>query len=140
MRTRMEAMGLVTTVLLATACAGGSTGVNGSNFVIGGASTTIVASGSSGGGGGGTGGYGGVTTMSDPYYFSPAPDTVAVGAVVTFAFMDVAHTVTFDQLPGEVSNIPATSNADSTRVFSTPGTYTYHCTIHTYMHGTVVAQ
>ena len=36
--------------------------------------------------------------------------------------------------------IGGVTNADSTRVFSTPGTYMYHCSIHTYMMGTVVVQ
>jgi plastocyanin len=67
------------------------------------------------------------------------PDTVVAGSAVTFQFDDVTHTVTWDQNPGGVANIPATSNADSTRVLPA-GTYTFHCSIHTYMTGTIVAQ
>jgi plastocyanin len=133
-------MALSMTVLIATACAMGSTGPNGAANVSGGASATIVATGSTGTGGGNTGGYGMVRPLSTTYYFDPVPDTVAVGAVVTFQFMDVTHWVTFDQVAAPIANIPPTANADSTRVFSAPGTYTYHCAIHTYMHGTVVAQ
>ncbi len=142
MRIRAEAMAVGVTVLVATACSMGSTGPSASGQT-GGASTTIVASGSTtmpGGTGGGTGGYGAVRAMSSTYFFNPVPDTVAVGAVVTFQFMDISHWVVFDSGPAPVINIPATANADSTRVFTAAGTYTYHCNIHTYMHGTVVAQ
>jgi plastocyanin len=128
-------------LLLIQACSGamgGSTGPT-STPVAGGHSTTIVASGASSGGGGGGGGYDVIGALTT-YTFSPTPDTVAVGAHVTFQFQNVTHWVTFDQNPGAVANIPPTSNADSTRSFVTPGTYTYHCAIHSYMHGTVVVQ
>jgi plastocyanin len=55
-------------------------------------------------------------------------------------FLDVAHTVTFDSGPVAVADIPATSMADSVRTFATAGTYTWHCSIHPYMHGTLVVQ
>jgi plastocyanin len=100
---------------------------------LGGASSTIEASGSTGS----SNGYGNPTP--GVYFFSPTPDTVAAGSVVTFQFDDVMHTVTWDENPGNVANIPATSNADSTRVLPA-GTYTFHCSIHTYMTGTIVAQ
>jgi len=107
----------------------GTTGGTG----IGGARTTIEASGTNGIGNGYT------NPGAGAYFFAPSPDTVVAGSIVTFQFDDVMHTVTFVQNPGNVSDIPATSNADSTRTFSA-GTYTYHCSIHTYMTGTIVAQ
>ncbi len=103
---------------------GGPGGPSGPPVVSGGHLTTITASGS------------GVI----PYFFSPVPDTVAVGTVVTFHFLDVTHTVTFNQAVGAPADIPPTSNADSTRVFATAGTFTYMCSIHQYMMGTVVVQ
>jgi plastocyanin len=105
---------------------GGTTG-------LGGASGTVEASGSAGS----ANGYGNPTPGT--YFFSPNPDTVVAGSAVTFQFDDVTHTVTWDQNPGGVANIPPTSNADSTRVLPA-GTYTFHCSIHTYMTGTIVAQ
>jgi plastocyanin len=102
---------------------------------IGGASGTIVASGSTGS----NNGHSNPNPSAGMYYFSPTPDTVAAGSTVTFQFDDIMHTVTFVQNPGGVRDITATSNADSTRVL-TAGTYTYHCSIHTYMTGTIVAQ
>ncbi len=104
----------------------------GGTMALGGASSTIEASGSQG-----SAAYGNPTP--GVYFFSPNPDTVAAGSTVTFQFDDVMHTVTWVENPGGVANIPATSNADSTRVLSA-GTYTYHCSIHTYMTGTIVAQ
>jgi plastocyanin len=104
---------------------GGTTG-------LGGASGVIEASGTQGS-----------STYGNPtpgvYFFSPTPDTVAAGSTVSFQFDDVMHTVTWVQNPGGVANIPATSNADSTRVLPA-GTDTYHSSIYTYMHGTIVAQ
>jgi cytochrome c oxidase subunit II len=99
---------------------------------LGGGSSTIEASGSTG-----SATYGNPTPGS--YFFSPTPDTVVAGSTVTFQFDDVMHTVTWVQNPGNVADIPATSDADSTRVLPA-GTYTYHCSIHTYMTGTIVAQ
>ena len=115
--------------LIAAACSGGGagstdTGPAGPSGPTGGHATTIVASGS---------------TMPT-YFFSPVPDTVAVGTAVTFRFLDVTHTVTFNQAIGVPADIPATSHADSTRVFLTPGSYSYSCSIHQYMQGTVVVQ
>jgi plastocyanin len=105
-----------------------------SDLPLGGRSNTIVGSGSSGS----NNGFG--NTSGGQYYFSPSPDTVAAGTQLTFAFLDVAHTVTFDSGPVAVADIPATSMADSVRTFATAGTYTWHCSIHPYMHGTLVVQ
>jgi plastocyanin len=98
----------------------------------GGASSVIEASGTSG-----SAMYG--NPMPGTYFFSPTPDTVVAGSAMTFQFDDVMHTVTWVQNPGGVADIPPTSNADSTRVL-TAGTYTYHCSIHTYMTGMIVAR
>lgn len=109
----------------------GSPGTGGTT-ALGGANSVIEASGTSG-----SATYGNPTPGT--YFFSPTPDTVVAGSPVTFQFDDIAHTVTWVQNPGGVADIPATNNADSTRVL-TAGTYTYHCSIHTYMHGTIVAR
>jgi plastocyanin len=123
---RVKVAGLSVTLMIATACSGSSTGPVASP-VVGGHSSTIVASGSS-------------TPATGTYFFNPVPDTVTAGTAVTFEFHDVIHTVTFDQAPGVIGNIAGTANADSMRVFGVRGTYTYHCSIHPYMHGTVVVQ
>jgi len=123
---------LLAAVALAACSSGSSTGP--SNLPLGGRRDTIVASGSSGS----NKGFG--NTSGGQYYFSPSPDTVAAGTKVTFQFLDITHTVIFDSGPAAIADIEATSNADSTRTFPVAGTYTWHCNIHPYMHGTLVAQ
>jgi plastocyanin len=122
----------IVAVALVAACSGGSGGSTDPKPPIGGRSDTIVASGSSGS----NNGFG--NSSGGQYYFSPAPDTVPIGTTVTFHFLDVLHTVTFDQAPAGISDIAATRGADSTRTFSAHGTYSWHCSIHPYMHGVVV--
>jgi plastocyanin len=137
MHQRILALTLAAVVAGASACSSGSSGSSGGTGPgggpLGGASATIVASGTAGG----NNGYG--NNGGGQFYFSPVPDTVAAGSAVTFQFRDVQHTVTFDVDPSAVADIPATANANATRMFAA-GTYTYHCSIHPYMHGTIVAR
>jgi plastocyanin len=129
-------VGLVGTLAIvacgSSASGSGSTGPG--SDPLGGRSATITGTGTTPP----SNGFG--NTSGGEFYFTPVPDTVAAGTQVTFAFADVAHTVTFDSGPVALANIPATMNADSVRTFATAGTYTWHCSIHPYMHGTVVAQ
>jgi plastocyanin len=72
------------------------------------------------------------------YHFSPTTTFVNVGGKVTWTNgSDAAHTVTSDS-GSELAS--ATLNAGKTfsHTFASTGTFTYHCTIHTYMVGTVV--
>jgi plastocyanin len=132
-RPKWQLCAWVVSALAIGACSGsGSTGPGGDP--LGGRITTIVAVGSTPP----NNGFG--NSSGGQYYFSPSPDTVAAGTQVTFEFQDVAHTVTFDTGPVALPNIAATMNADSVRTFAAAGTYTWHCSIHPYMHGTVVAQ
>jgi plastocyanin len=67
--------------------------------------------------------------------FVPGTLTVASGSTVSWTNADpVNHTVTFDAGPdcGQVS-----SGQSVTAQFPAPGTYAYHCKIHSSMHGTV---
>jgi plastocyanin len=131
----------VTGVLAAAACSSSTAPANGP---MGGHNAQIEGVGSALGCTTSGGAYGGSNT-SCTYFFNPTPDTVAVGTAVSFKFDDVAHTVTWDA-PGGLPNLGFTngvatgvSNAvvtDGTP--TTPGTYTWHCSIHTYMHGTLV--
>ncbi len=97
---------------------------------VGGHSTTIVASSTTTGGGA----YGGGAN----YFFSPNPDTVSAGAVVTFQIGSVTHNVHFDSGPVALDSIPAANNTSAQRTFTAPGTYTFHCSIHNFS-GTLVA-
>jgi plastocyanin len=73
--------------------------------------------------------------------FTPATLTVNAGDAVTFAFGGLAHNVFFDAAQGAPANIPgAIANSSIQRTFATAGTYGYGCTIHPSMRGTVVVQ
>lgn len=78
---------------------------------------------------------GNTVTISN-FSFSPATLTVTVGTTVTWTNKDsVTHTVTSDLDEFDSGNVPP--NGSYSRAFNTAGTYTYHCSIHTAMKGTV---
>lgn len=73
------------------------------------------------------------------YMFTPANITVKVGTTVTWTNQDaVGHTVTADT---NSTDAPSSMDIEQGKSFSftfkKAGTYTYHCTPHPYMHGTV---
>ena len=83
------------------------------------------------------------------FEFSPATLTVPVGTTVTWTNMSVSnsdHTTTSDVagtanswdsgLPNPVasSGLPDTFSF----TFANAGTFTYHCNVHTFMHGTII--
>src|SRR5262249_14903446 len=71
------------------------------------------------------------------FAFKPASVTVASGQSVTWTNADpVQHTTTSDG-PGWDSG-PLSPGATFTTTFTTPGTYAYHCSIHPFIHGTVI--
>ena len=70
--------------------------------------------------------------------FNPNSIAISAGGTVTWTNNDnTTHTVTFDAGPdcGRVS-----VGATVSRTFDTVGTFTYHCTIHPSMKGTVVVE
>jgi plastocyanin len=109
------------TLALAVGVAACSSSTAPSSAASGGANTTITASSTTTGGAYGSGGN---------YFFSPTPDTVAVGAAVTYAFGSVTHNVHFAAVANAPDSIPATFNTTVVRTFTTPGTYMYTCLIH----------
>ncbi|MFN2572428.1 MAG: plastocyanin/azurin family copper-binding protein [Gemmatimonadales bacterium] len=73
--------------------------------------------------------------------FTPTPDTVPAGSV-TFTWSNATngHNVTWLTGPG---TLPANSTTKTSGTFDATvavGTYTYHCTIHAGMNGTIVVQ
>jgi len=69
--------------------------------------------------------------------FSPSPITVARGTSVTWTNLDgVAHTVTADD--GSWGSSTLGQGATYSHVFTSSGSYTYHCAIHPFMKSTVV--
>lgn len=70
--------------------------------------------------------------------FGPATVTVKVGSTITWTNTDdEAHTVFF-AFDGSRSPILVNQANTYRKTFSAPGTFTYHCTIHPFMTGTVV--
>ncbi len=86
----------------------------------------------------------GASNPANPPGYSPDKITVVIGvnASVTWTNDDTApHTVTSTSVPSGASsfdsgNMPA--GAKYTYNFTTPGTYEYHCSYHSWMTGTVV--
>jgi plastocyanin len=71
--------------------------------------------------------------------FLPPSISIAVGEKVTWVFGSVGHTVTFDPVIGVPANIDGpSSNTSISRSFPTAGVYTYHCSIHPSMTGSVL--
>lgn len=70
------------------------------------------------------------------FAFSPPAITVAPGTTVVWTNQDTAaHTVTADD--GSWASGTLNQGATYSRTFTTVGTYTYHCAIHPFMHGTI---
>jgi plastocyanin len=117
-------LALVAAVVSAVACGGSGTAPNGNGNPGGGHTLVIKA--------------------NPDLKFKPTPDTVAAGDTVAFAWSSNSHSVIFTTA-GSPANIGSTTvgftSGDSTRVFPTPGTYTYYCGIHgNAMSGTIVVQ
>ncbi|MGW2253946.1 cupredoxin domain-containing protein [Kitasatospora sp. NPDC001660] len=74
------------------------------------------------------------------YAFSPSTLTVSAGTTVTWTNNDAdAHTVTSSG-SGPLNSGTLNQGASYSYTFTTPGTYAYICSIHPFMHGTVVVQ
>jgi len=75
-----------------------------------------------------------------PSAYSPAQTDIAVGGTVQFVFPSLGHNVFFNATPaGAPADIPGiVSNQTVPRTFNTRGSFTYNCTIHPGMTGTVV--
>ena len=78
-----------------------------------------------------------VTVNND--FFTAAAITVAAGTTVTWTWSPdaITHNVTF---PDGATSGDKGANASYSRQFSTAGTFTYRCTIHSGMTGTVTVQ
>lgn len=113
-------------IAIAAACSGGGAGSNGYNSPTGTGNNTTTT---------------GNTIDANPSLaYIPANLTVSTGAIVTFTFESVQHTVNFATAAGAPANIPASSNTSVQRTFGTAGTFNFHCSIHPSMTGTVTVQ
>ena len=89
---------------------------------------------------GSSGGRGNTITVSNNS-FSPNPDTAAASVVVTFTWSNASnsHNVTWLTGPTTPAN-SSTMTSGNHVVTLSPGTYTYHCTLHSGMNGTIVVE
>lgn len=78
----------------------------------------------------------GVSTTSGDF-FTPNKVLIGTGGDVTWTFGTTIHNVTFSQAAGVPSGISDTYSTTATRKFNTAGNFSYTCTIHTGMSGTV---
>ena len=70
--------------------------------------------------------------------FLPQNAPVRLNGTITWSFLTVAHTVIFDGQTGAPDNIDvAVSNTTEARTFTTAGVFTYHCSIHQNMNGSI---
>ncbi|HEY0267292.1 MAG TPA: cupredoxin family copper-binding protein [Rhizomicrobium sp.] len=77
----------------------------------------------------------------DNFTFSPATVTVPVGTRVVWTNRDdIPHTVVDADAPRRVRSPPLDTGDSYARVFDTPGTYHYFCSLHPHMQGTVVVR
>lgn len=70
------------------------------------------------------------------FAFEPGTLTVNVGTTVTWTNLDSAtHTIASDDGDWESNDLAV--NGTYSKTFDSPGTYTYHCSIHPEMTGTI---
>jgi plastocyanin len=73
------------------------------------------------------------------YAYNPAQITVAAGTKINWTNKDkIAHTVTADDKSFDSGLLK--TNAGFSKVFSSPGTFAYHCTPHPNMKAQIVVQ
>jgi plastocyanin len=113
-------------LILLAGCAQGSTNNPGGN------DTAIIPGGSTG--------PANYSVNIQGFAFSPATLTIAAGSTVTWTNLDAApHTITADDTSQFASGNIA-QNGIFVHTFSAPGTYAYHCSIHTSMKGTIIVK
>lgn len=78
-----------------------------------------------------------IVEKNEHYSFNPATLTIKAGTEVIWTNVsDAPHTVTSDTNAFTGSD-PFQEHKTFMTIFTTPGTYTYHCSIHTYMMATI---
>jgi len=80
-----------------------------------------------------------VTVDIRSFAFEPATITIKAGQTVTWTNHDgTAHTVAADDKSWKSDNLD--QNGTFSHTFTSAGTFTYHCSLHLEMKGTVVVQ
>lgn len=76
-------------------------------------------------------------TASAGNQFTPPNVAIRTGGTVTWTFESVLHNVTFGGTAGAPTNIANTASSTVSRTFNSAGSFTYDCTLHPGMRGTV---
>jgi plastocyanin len=76
------------------------------------------------------------------FAFSPAILTIKTGTMVTWTNQDGAvHQIVSDPgTPAAFNSVSLANGVSYQFTFTQPGTYTYHCTVHPSMKGTIIVQ
>jgi plastocyanin len=81
------------------------------------------------------------TVVIDNFAFSPAKIEVSAGTTVTWDnHDDMPHMIVSTDKPRAFMSPPVDSGEHFSTVFAKPGTYTYFCSMHPRMTGTVVVK
>ena len=88
-----------------------------------------------------SGGHGNNISVSNNV-FNPTPDTATAADTVVFTWVNASnsHNVTWLTGPGTLPTNSSTMTTGTYKAKLAAGTYTFHCTIHSGMNGTIVAQ
>jgi plastocyanin len=81
-----------------------------------------------------------VVASSGDYIFTPKTVAIRAGGTVNWTFGGLSHTVTFAATAGAPASITETYSTSIGRTFNTAGNFTYNCTIHAGMSGTIVVR
>jgi plastocyanin len=121
---------ILSLALIAAACSSGGATSAPSSAPTTAASTSASAAPS---GGGGTAA---ASVSIKDFSFAPADLTARVGQEITWTNTgNVSHTVTFDSGGADSGSLSA--GATFSHTFDAPGTFTYHCSIHSSMQATI---
>ena len=75
------------------------------------------------------------------YSFTPGTLTVAVGTTVTWTNRDFeVHTVVADDTPSTFKSAGLDTDDRFSFTFNKAGTYSYHCSVHPHMTGTIIVR
>jgi plastocyanin len=81
------------------------------------------------------------TVIIDNFTFSPPTLTVPAGTTVMWVNRDdVPHTVTSSQEPRTLNSPVLDTDGKYSATLTTPGIYSYYCTVHPHMVGTVIVK
>ena len=137
---RLPVLGFTLFALLAVAACASSTG--GTAPAAATAPTAEPAGSAPAAGGGGcsaSSDAGAASVAIENFAFNPADVSAAVGETITWTNSDSAgHTATLDD--GSCDTGTIAPDASGGLVFDAAGTYTYHCTIHPNMTGSITIQ